>query len=155
MNVVVPDASVILKWALPSRSEPDADRALLLRNAIRDDLVRAVVPGLWIYEVGNTIARRFPAHADAWLSALLKFGLEETPVTQQWLSQVLELTARYPVSFYDAAYHATALIHGGVFVTADERYAGNAMPHGSVVALGVWRPPRKHVRPRTAHPHVS
>ncbi len=65
MNVVVPDASVILKWALPSCDEPDADRALLLRNAIRDDLVRAVVPSLWLYEVGNTVARRFPAHAGA------------------------------------------------------------------------------------------
>jgi hypothetical protein len=65
MNVVVPDASVILKCALPSCDEPDADRALLLRNAIRDDLVRAVVPGLWLYEVGNTVARRFPTHAGA------------------------------------------------------------------------------------------
>ena len=27
MNVVVPDASVILKWALPSCDEPDADQA--------------------------------------------------------------------------------------------------------------------------------
>ena len=43
MHVVVPDASVIRKWALPSGDEPNADRALLLRNAIRDDLVRAVV----------------------------------------------------------------------------------------------------------------
>jgi hypothetical protein len=65
MNVVVPDASVILKWALPSCDEPDADQAVLLRNAIRDDLVRAVVPGLWLYEVGNTVARRFPTHAGA------------------------------------------------------------------------------------------
>jgi len=86
MNVVVPDASVILKWALPSCDEPDADRALLLRNAIRDDLVRAVVPSLWLYEVGNTVARRFPTHADARLSALVKFGLEESPVTTRWLA---------------------------------------------------------------------
>lgn len=53
----------------------------------------------------------------AGLSALVKFGLEESPVSPRWLAQVLELTACYPVSFYDAAYHATTLIHGGVFVT--------------------------------------
>jgi predicted nucleic acid-binding protein len=142
MHVVVPDASVILKWALPSGDEPNANRALLLRNAIRDDLVRAVVPSLWLYEVGNAVARRFPTHAGAWLSALLKFGLEEAPVSPRWLAQVLELTASYPVSFYDAAYHATALIHGGVFVTADERYTGTALPHGAVVNLSDWMPPR-------------
>jgi len=143
MSVVVPDASVILKWALRSGDEPDADRALLLRNAVRDGLVRAVVPSLWIYEVGNTIARRFPKHAGAWLSALVKFGLGEAPVSQQWLTQVLELTVCYPVSFYDAAYHATALVHGGLFVTADERYVSHASPHGAVVTLGEWVPPRK------------
>ena len=143
MNVVVPDASVILKWALPSGDEPDACRALLLRNAIRDDLVRAIVPSLWLYEVGNTVARRFPTHAGTWLSSIVKFGLQESPVSSRWLAQVLELTASYPVSFYDAAYHATALIHGGVFVTADERYAGTAQPHGAVVNLRDWMPPRE------------
>jgi predicted nucleic acid-binding protein len=143
MDVVVPDASVILKWALPSDDEPDVDMAQLLRSAIRDDLVHAVVPGLWIYEVGNTIARRFPAHAGAWLSALVKFGLQEAPVSQQWLTQVLELTDCYPVSFYDAAHHATALVHGGVFITADERYVRHAGPHGGVVTLGEWVPPHR------------
>jgi len=138
VQVVVPDASVILKWALPSDAEPAADRALLLRNAIRDDVVRAVVPSLWLFEVGNTVARRFPQHARAWLAALAKFGLEEQAVTAQWLRQAVELTERYPVSFYDAAYHATAIVHGGVFVTADERYVAQAALHGAVVSLQEW-----------------
>lgn len=143
MVVVVPDASVILKWTLPSDAERDVDRTLLLRNAIRDDRVRAVVPSLWIYEVGNTIARRFPKDATTWMSALVKFGLEEAPVTQTWLTQVLELTDCYPVSFYDAAYHAIALVHGGVFVTVDARYVSHARPHGAVVTLEEWVPPRR------------
>ena len=139
--IVVPDASVILKWALPSDAEPDVDKALPLRNAIRDDLVRAVVPTLWIYEVGNTVARRFPEHASAWLAALLKFGLEESPSSPQWLAQTLELVQRYAVTFYDAAYHATALVQGGVFVTADLRYVRHASPHGAVISLNEWLPP--------------
>ena len=146
MHVVVPDASVILKWALPSDAEPDADRAVLLRNAIRDDLVRAVVPSLWLFEVGNTVARRFPLHARAWLSALVKFGLEEQTVSPQWLRQVVDLTERYPVSFYDAAYHATAIVQGGVFVTADERYVSQVSSHSAVVALQEWAPPRRLAR---------
>lgn len=140
--LVVPDASVLLKWVLPSDAEPDADNALLLRTAIFDEAVSALVPSLWLYEVGNTIARRFPAHATAWLSALMKFGLDEAPQSQLWLAKVLELTRKYEVSFYDAAYHAVALIHKGLFVTADTRYINRVAEVGSVEALSAWSPPR-------------
>jgi predicted nucleic acid-binding protein len=139
--LVVPDASVLLKWVLPSEDEPDADKALLLRAAIQDEAVDVLLPGLWLFEVGNTIARRFPTHASAWLSALMKFGLEEASPSQPWLAKTLELTRRYEVSFYDAAYHALALIHKGLFVTADSRYVNRVMEPGSVIALSEWQPP--------------
>jgi hypothetical protein len=45
--LVVPDASVLLKWVLPSEDEPDADKALLLRAAIQDEAVHALLPALW------------------------------------------------------------------------------------------------------------
>ncbi len=32
--LIVPDASVLLKWVLPSEEEPDAGKALLLRAAV-------------------------------------------------------------------------------------------------------------------------
>ena len=41
--VVVPDASVILKWVLPPATEPDVRRALALRDAIAAGNVRAFV----------------------------------------------------------------------------------------------------------------
>ena len=141
--LVVPDASVLLKWVLPSDDEPDADKALLLRAAIQDEAVGALLPALWLYEVGNTIARRFPMHASSWLSALMKFGLEEASPSQVWLAKTLELTERYEVSFYDAAYHALAVIHKGMFVTADIRYVNRVREAGSVIALDEWRRPLK------------
>ena len=144
--LVVPDASVLLKWVLPSNEEPDADKALLLRTAIVDEDVRALVPGLWFYEVGNTVARRFPIHASAWLSALMKFGLKEAPGSHRWLAKALELTRHYDVSFYDAAYHALALIHDGLFITADTRYVARVTGSGNVVALSEWQPSRRRAR---------
>jgi hypothetical protein len=81
-------------------------RALLLCNAILDDAVRALLPGLWLYEVGNTFARRFPAQAPAVLSVLIKFGIEEAPPSHPWLVKTLELTSCHDVMFYDAAYHS-------------------------------------------------
>jgi len=139
--LVVPDASVLLKWILPSDDEPDADKALLLRAAIMDESVHALLPALWIYEVGNTVARRFPTHASGWLSALMKFGVDEAPPSPMWLAKTLELTSRHEVSFHDAAYHALALIHGGLFVTADTRYVNRVTKSGAVIALSDWQPP--------------
>src|ERR1700704_4015931 len=111
--LVVPGASVLLKWVLPSDDEPDADKALLLRAAIVDEAVRALLPALWLYEVGNAIARRFPTHASDWLSALMKFGLEEAPPSHPWLAKTGELTRGFHVGFYQAASHALPLRHHG------------------------------------------
>lgn len=139
--LVVPDASVVLKWVLPSADEPDADKALLLRAAILDETVHALVPALWLYEVGNTVARRFPTHAQAWLAALIRFGLEESPSSHAWVAKTLDLTRLHDVSFYDAAYHALALLHKGLFVTADMQYISRAAASGSVLSLSDWQPP--------------
>ena len=54
--LVVPDASVLLKWVLPSNDEPDADKALLLRSAIVDESVRAVIPP--IASTGRRVLQR-------------------------------------------------------------------------------------------------
>ncbi len=147
LPIVVPDASVILKWVLPSADEPGAAQAQLVRTAVLEERVRVLVPSLWIYEVGNTISRKFPTQAVDWLAALVKFGLQDAPRSEKWLSHALGLVIRFGCTFYDAAYHAVALSHNGVFVTADSRYVQLADGAGSVVALGDWRAPN-HRRER-------
>lgn len=142
VQLVVPDASVLLKWVLPAEDEPDTDKALRLRTAIENEAVHALLPALWLYEVGNTVARRFPIHAPRWLSALMKFGIQVAPPSELWLARTLELTRRYEVSFYDAAYHALALIHNGTFVTSDAKYVNRVREHGAAMTLREWEPPR-------------
>lgn len=61
--LLVLDASVVLKWALPTKEEPHTVMALQLRDAIVQESVVALVPTLWRHEIGNTLARRFPVHA--------------------------------------------------------------------------------------------
>ena len=137
-RVVVPDASVILKWVLPSGDEPDRGQALALRDSIAAGHVRAIVPALWIHEVGNTLARRLPDRAGRSLEALLRFDLENAAQSPEWLDRTLDLTQRYGVTFYDASYHAHAIVGRGVFVTADERYVGRAGEAGFVMRLSEW-----------------
>ena len=137
-HLVVPDASVILKWVLPSEDEPNLGQALALRDSIADGHVRAVVPTLWIYEVGNTLARRQTERAERSLDVLSRFDLESAPRSSRWLECALDLTQRHGVTFYDASYHAHAIVRRGVFVTADERYIGRAGESGFVMPLSEW-----------------
>ena len=136
--IVVPDASVLLKWVLPGDDERDMDAAMALREEAVAGAVELVVPQLWIYEVGNTLARRFPEHADQLLASLVDFRLTEARLDSTWRAQAVSLAVTYDVSFYDAAYHATALFRGGVFVTADERYVRRASQAGGVASLRRW-----------------
>ena len=75
--IVTPDGSVLLKWVLPGDDEQDTDAALALRDEAAAGTLDLVVPQLWIYEVGNTLGRRFPEDAEELLASLADFGLTE------------------------------------------------------------------------------
>jgi predicted nucleic acid-binding protein len=135
VKVVVPDASVLLKWVIPTVEE-GRDSAIELREAAIAGRLSLIVPPLWLYEVGNTLARRFPDHALRLLEALVAFGLVERTATKAWREQALALTSDYAATFYDAAYHALALVEGGVFVTADSDYVRKTGAAGGVRLLG-------------------
>ncbi len=137
--IVTPDASVLLKWVLPGDDEQDTDAALALRDEAVGGTLELVVPQLWIYEVGNTLARRFPDDADELLASLVDFGLTEARLDTDWRTRAVALSATYGVAFCDAAYHAVALGLDGVFVTADERYVRRASGAGGISTLRGWR----------------
>ena len=77
----------------------------------------------------------------------MKFGIEEAPPSNPWLAKTLELVSRHDVTFYDAAYHSIALVHGGVFVTADSSYLNRVANSGAVISLADWQPPQRPSRP--------
>lgn len=137
--IVTPDASVLLKWVLPGEDEQDTDAALALRDEAMAGTIELVVPQLWMYEVGNTLARRFPDDANELLSLLADFGLTEARLDATWRTRAVSLATTYEIAFYDAAYHAVALVRGGVFVTADERYVRRASKAGCISSLRDWR----------------
>jgi len=135
VKIVVPDASVLLRWVVPT-TEEGRDSALQLREAAAAGEIALMVPPLWLYEVGNTLARRFPDQAGQLLEVLVAFGLIEKGATDPWRRQALKLTRDYGVTFYDAAYHALALVESGVFVTADSEYVRKTQAAGAVSLLG-------------------
>lgn len=120
---IVIDASVILKWVLPPDREPHHAQAQAIAEAMAENRLSVAVPVLWYFEVGNILIRKYPDQAAEDLADLRKHLLMfEQAMTADWQSRILDLTARYHVTFYDAAYHALAIVNDGIFVTADENY---------------------------------
>jgi predicted nucleic acid-binding protein len=137
-EVIVPDASVILKWVLRDDDEDDQENALKLRNLAIEGKVILKVPSLWLYEVGNTLSRNFPKQSRELLDALIAFKLEEAVWNEQWLNRCLFITQTYRVTFYDAAYHSLALVEKGTFITADKQYVKKTKAVGSVSTIDQW-----------------
>ena len=133
----VPDASVILKWALMD-AEEDRTQALALKAAWLEGSAELVVPSLWAFEVGNVLGRSAASHAEALLDALFDLALPEAPAPV-YTGAALRLMRDYLVTFYDAAYHAVAIARGGTMLTADRRYLRKVQPAGHIVAIDQWR----------------
>lgn len=141
-TVLVPDASVLLKWILRSEDEPERDRALELKAAWLDDVCELVVPSLWVFEVGNVLGLKHPATAATLLEAMLDLGIrEEAP--RGYAGAICNLMRKHRVTFYDAAYHALAVRHGGTMITADRAYVKKAARAGHVTLLTDWRGPTR------------
>lgn len=138
MSQVVPDASVILKWVLPETGEQYYAQAEALRQSYLDNEVTLIVPSLWRFEIGNTLARRYPDHVLEDITDLQNMGMREPLPSQQWLEAACSLAQEYSVSFYDTAYHALAVVESGLFVTADERYLRAVGSHANVCHLADW-----------------
>lgn len=140
MAVIVPDASVLLKWVLRTDDAPDRDRALALKTAWVDDAIDLVVPSLWVFEVGNVLGLKHPALAVSLLQAMLDLGIrEEAP--HGYSAAIVGLMRDHRVTFYDAAYHALAIRHRGTMLTTDRAYVKKAGRAGHVALLNDWRPP--------------
>ncbi len=140
-TVLVPDASVLLKWILRSDDEPDRDRALELKSAWMDDVCELVVPSLWVFEVGNVLGLKQPGTSAAMLQAMIELGLrEEAP--HGYIAAIVRLMREHNVTFYDAAYHALAIHQRGTMLTADRAYVTKAARAGHVTLLKDWRRPQ-------------
>ncbi|QXP84560.1 type II toxin-antitoxin system VapC family toxin [Methylococcus sp. Mc7] len=139
-GLYVVDASVLLKWVLPPDHEPWQDEAWSIFVAARQGKIEPAAPSLWGYEVGNILSRKFPDQAAESLASLTAIlGEGHSVADSAFRAVILELLARNRVTFYDAAYHALAIVREGVFVTADEKYLNAVGSESHIMHLKDWR----------------
>jgi predicted nucleic acid-binding protein len=140
--VLVPDASVLLKWVLESHDERDRDRALELREFWLSGYCEIVLPSLWFFEVGNILGLKQPRLASQLIQVLIEYRFEEAPFETIYV-RAFELMKKYKVTFYDASYHAVAITRHGTLITADNTYHRKTARSGCVEMLADWSSPRR------------
>lgn len=124
--MIIVDASVALKWAVP---EEGSDRA---RGLLEHEVLAA--PDLMWTECANVLwvkARRGQITRDAATAALA--AIDAAPI--RWLGGRDYVKAAQIIAFeldqtaYDCLYLATALAERAILVTADETFARVALAH--------------------------
>ena len=122
MSLVV-DASVVAKWLLP---EPDADRAVALRERAEFEGVALLAPDVLAAEVASVVWKRVirgqlePIEAERLFST---FALMSPLLVRidGLAHEALRLSLRFRRSVYDCLYLALAFRRSCDLVTADEK----------------------------------
>lgn len=138
-QIVTPDASVLLKWAFDSSDEGEKDNAMFFLNAWLEGKVEIVIPKLWSFEVGNVLGLKKPEQAAEIMDIFIGYNFDEYDMTVDLCRKTLELMKRYKVAFYDAVYHAVAILKGGMLLTADESYCKRVKDVTNVLRLCDWK----------------
>lgn len=137
-KIVVPDASVILKWAFDNPDENHRDKSVMLLETWLTGEIEITLPKLWCFEVGNVLMLKTPELAPKFMKLFLEYNFTESEMTVELSDITLGIMKNHRVTFYDAAYHATALLNNGLLVTADESYYNKTRAIGNISALSNW-----------------
>jgi predicted nucleic acid-binding protein len=125
MTSIVLDSSVFIKLFI---DEEDSQTTLSLMDSIMEEKTQILVPHIFYYEVFG-IARKRGVDCMALLDVLVAYQnsiLTYVEHDVELTKKVIEITERgsiksgYP-SFYDASYHAIAMLNDCDFITADRK----------------------------------
>lgn len=133
---IVADASVAVKWFLPSeRADEDGEKAAELLKAVRVGRISLLQPPHWLAEVAAVLSRLSPSTAREDLTLLIAMRIPQFASAEVYTTACkLAIASREHV--FDTLYHALSLLTpDSSLVTADERYYRKSKKFGAVVLL--------------------
>jgi len=141
LTTIVVDASVGVKWFLPSGQEPFAEEAAQLLQAYVRSQVNFLVPDIFWAEIANAAwkaARRgelSSANATAAVSSVTALRIPSIS-SSELLPQALAIALAFERTVYDSLYVALAVSSNAYVITADERLANSLAARFPVKWLG-------------------
>jgi len=140
---LVLDASVAVKWAVPSAQEPLTDEALRLFQRHLSGEIEFIVPDIFWAEVGNVLwrgirQRRWPRDKTEAVAADLCAQDFQSVSSKTLLPEALRIALLYDRNIYDCLYAALALESKADLITADERLANALAARFPVKWLGAF-----------------
>jgi predicted nucleic acid-binding protein len=132
-NLIIVDASVMLKWFLAGE---ESQEAFELLERFEDDRIELMVPPHAFAEMMNILGMKSPSMALEAFSYLTMLGMIEAQLNLEITARAFEILKKHKkLSFYDACYHALALEYRGTFLTADKKYFDVAKGFGHISLL--------------------
>ena len=143
MNRFVLDASVAIKWAMPSAREPLTDESQQWLRRYIDAEVEFIVPDVFWAEVGNVLwkgtrQRRWQQDQAEAVAADMRARDFATVSSLVLLPEALRIAFAYDRSIYDSLYVALAVQSKTELITADERLANALAARLPVKWLGAY-----------------
>lgn len=137
MRLVI-DASVVTKWFLPdAEKEPHVDQALALLEDVRTGRVSPLQPPHWLAEVSAVITRLRPGIAEDAIQLLDTLDLPIMGEADVY-RRASRISRELEHHLFDTLYHAVALEHDGILISADDHYIRKASRLGRIVPLANW-----------------
>lgn len=143
MNAVVVDASVAIKWAMPSAQEPLAEESLrLLRRYVLGE-IEFIVPDVFWAEVANVLwkgarQRRWRQDQAEAVASDMRARDFATVSSLVLLPEALTIAFAHDRAVYDCLYVALAVQVKAELITADERLANALAARFPVKWLGAF-----------------
>jgi predicted nucleic acid-binding protein len=132
---VVIDASVMVKWVFADlQAEPDADLAVALLEAVREERVSPVQPPHWLAEVSAVVTRLRPEIADFAIQLLDAMDLRMESDVEIY-RRASRISRQLNHHMFDTLYHAVAFEHQALLISADDTYLRKAAHLGRIVSL--------------------
>ena len=119
--------------------EQDSAKAEILRDGWVAGEYEILLPSLWVFEVANVLGLKVPEMAGSLMEIFIAYRFASVEITDTLCIKTFEIMKRCGATFYDAVYHAVAIKHKGLLVTADEAYYRKAKGIGHIMLLKDFR----------------
>jgi len=143
LTALVLDASVAVKWVLPSAKETLTTESLQLLKLYIDGAVNFIVPDIFWAEVGNVLWKG--VRQRRWPQALAERAVRDvrdrgffTVSSLGLLPEAIKIAFAHDRSVYDCLYVALAIQYKIEMITADERLANALAARLPVKWLGAF-----------------